>query len=240
MTASVTVRCSCCEASCEDCDYEDEALGCVSPVGGNPVVAFSKTMSAGSSCNNKGFAEDKICYECVDCVYDDAGWTPQPDEVCEGEEFFEQTHSSGYAPQCQNCTPGSNPDGSAPCPTIYRDSPDPGTCEECCFPINVYKCGGLSRNRINGVVSYPCIGCGYVFQGQITAASGEGSSVPIVCGVGNDGNSREGVAVDAKGTVLTYRNSRTQYLTITYKNCLDGVFDPTINPVTGVKEWCGY
>jgi hypothetical protein len=29
-------------------------------------------------------------------------------------------------------------------------------------------------------------------------------------------------------------------LTITYQNCLDGVFNPTINPVTGVKEWCGY
>ena len=113
-------------------------------------------------------------------------------------------------------------------------------CDCCVFPINVYKVGGLSRSRIKGVVSYPCIGCGYVFQGQITASSGEGSYVTIECGVGNETNSREGVAVDAKGTVLTYRNSRTQYLTITYQNCLDGVFNPTINPVTGVKEWCGY
>lgn len=106
-------------------------------------------------------------------------------------------------------------------------------CDCCVFPINVYRVGGLSRSRINGAVSYPCIGCVYVFQGQITASAGEGSYVKIECGVGNDYNSREGVAVDAKGTVLTYKNSTSQYLTITYQNCLDGDFDSK----TG---WCGY
>ena len=123
MSTSVTVPCSCCEASCEDCGYEDTPAGCL-----GSVIAFSKTVSAGSSCNNKGFAVDTLCYECVDCIYDDYGWSPSTDTVCVGVEF-QQTHSSGYAPKCEGCTPGENSDGSHPCPDKTRTRI--GTKEDC-------------------------------------------------------------------------------------------------------------
>jgi hypothetical protein len=101
------------------------------------------------------------------------------------------------------------------------------------MPISVYKAGGLSRSRINGVVSYPCIGCGWELRGTITTWYGVGSSVVITCGVGNEYNSREGVAVDAEGTVLSYKNAIGTFLSISFDDCWSGVFHPTTN-------FCGY
>ena len=200
-----------CEATCEDCNLESSQGDCSSQP---DKAGISKIIQAGSSCNDKNVIDDLECYECVTCNRDNYPWTPDEAEVCNGVLFI-QTRDGDY-PEC----------------TQTRDATGTKTCE-LKMPISVYKVGGLSISRINGGVSYPCIGCGYVLQGQITAESGAGSSVNITCAVGNEYNSREGVGVDAEGTVLTYRNSTTQNLTITYQNCLDGIFDPTTN-------WCGY
>ena len=104
------------------------------------------------------------------------------------------------------------------------------------LPIKVYRTGGLSFNYpFNG---YKCVGCytgssNWIFQGEITTRTGNGSSVDITCTIGNAVNSREGIGVDAEGKVLTYLNSTTEYLTITYQDCLNGVFNST-------QDWCGY
>ena len=198
-------------ATCSDCNLESDPLACTNQP---DKIAVETTIQAGSSCNGEEVGEDLVCYDCLTCNRDNYPWTPDEAEVCNGVLFI-QTRDGDY-PEC----------------TQTRDATGTKSCE-LKMPISVYKVGGLSISRINGVDSYPCIGCGYVLQGQITAESGAGSSVNITCAVGNEYNSREGVGVDAEGTVLTYRNSTTQNLTITYQNCLDGIFNSTTN-------WCGY
>ena len=109
-------------------------------------------------------------------------------------------------------------------------------CDDCCgpaMPITVYKCGGYSYSIINRRTVVVCVGCNYVYMGTITSNSGSESYVNITCAVGNIYNSREGVAIDANGVVVSYRNAVSANLAINYSDCWNHIFDNS-------NGWCGY
>jgi hypothetical protein len=105
-----------------------------------------------------------------------------------------------------------------------------------CF--SVYKVGGLGSNPGYGST---CIGCGPVFVGNITAATGAGSTVTVECGPVNKLNSVEAVGVNPSGVVVCYKNVRStewagtgRSITVSYDDCINQVFS------AATSEWCGY
>jgi hypothetical protein len=105
-----------------------------------------------------------------------------------------------------------------------------------CF--SVYKVGGLGSNPGYGST---CSGCGPVFVGNITAATGAGSTVTVECGPVNKLNSVEAVGVNPSGVVVCYKNVRStewagtgRSITVSYDDCINQVFS------AATSEWCGY
>ena len=141
-STDIVVGCKCCGPSCPDCGYLDYNTCSQGKIG------QSIWLGVGDTCNGKTVKQDKQCITCVDCIYPNASWTPDPSTVLEGVEF-EQTNSAGYAPKCADCVAGPNPDLSYPCAEKTRiaiGTKVPPTCSDCNY-LDYDTCGQGKRGQ---------------------------------------------------------------------------------------------